>query len=270
MTPRKRKAVPDGATGLLFRALLQNEIAEWAQMPFITRACAVQLMRRLDANNEIVCAPGKTPYDAVYSVFGVQATERRRVREAIDELVAGRWMTLSSDRLTAHFPDLGGVRASFSSSKPSEPLTTDAENGSAVEESRVEEKREEESRAPDARPTHLRWDPAPIPDGVFSDTDKRLRDELATHQIAFTEMVCGAKMYHSIVYWVIDHVKLLKIPVTDVIRFTAYGFAKNAKAAREGHACSWLATNPRQYFEEGKRLLMNTTAEAYDDEEHPL
>ncbi len=281
MSGRKRKAVPDGATGLLFRALLQNEPPEWAQMPFITRACALQIMRRIDANNEIVCAPGKTPYDAVYLAFGVQPNERRRVKEAIDELARNRWVTLTEDRLRAHFPDLGASRPSQSGPQADSNLdqsgfqsdsgastvapksATSQEPGTEIQnqDAPTVEKRRGEEKKVEEREEERALDPM-----LWRAVDIGLRSEFKKHGIVFSDLT-GAS-WGKVVYWAIDHAEACREPTSVVAAKVALGFHANQKAKLHGYPLSYLVTNSRQFYEEGQRA--NMTPDTYEDEEMPL
>lgn len=158
---------------LVWRKLASDPTPEWQQLPILTRGVADEIMRRLDPENGIDCSDGVDPHEAVCMVTGAHPRERRRVREAIDELVRGRWLVLHGRRWLAFFPDLGKTRPSSERATPgrdgaateqrrSNPLTTqtptDEINSANTHEThtdstlrREEKRREEESRGEETR-----------------------------------------------------------------------------------------------------------------------
>lgn len=267
----RRRAVAAGSTGLLWRALLSAPPAEWQQLSMITRGIAAEIMRRLDASNAIVCAPGRSIHEAVFMVCGAHPNERRRIKEAVDELIAGRWATAQPGRLEVHFPDLGGTRpsvapdsnASTAALNTAEPLMFDSESAPAES---VEEKRgrgeEEERRGEGARTEEVIavWDPM-----VWTPTSAMLRAEFKKHGIVFTDLV--GPSWTKVVNWTLDFSEAIGKPGSYVITNLALGFAKNEKARLHGYPLSYVVTNPRQFYEEGVVL---TGEVVFENEENPF
>lgn len=93
-----------------WRKLWGDPGAEWQQLPVLTRGIADEIMRRLDNDCALVCAVGVDPRQAVARSIGAHGKERERVYEALDELVAGRWLAFIDGRWQAFFPNLGRTR----------------------------------------------------------------------------------------------------------------------------------------------------------------
>jgi hypothetical protein len=163
---------------LAWRKLLSNPPAEWQRMPMVTRGIGNEVLRLLDSDGEIECS-GEEPWAVVCRITGAHPNERRRVRDALDELVREGFLDViegSRGRvIVGRLPDLAarrkvrpasagdassvhpvGVQSASTEHPPSIQSASGASdfvdnpaqplNSASVEKRREEEKREEEKR----------------------------------------------------------------------------------------------------------------------------
>lgn len=262
MSKPRRKALAEGSTGLLWRALLSAPPAEWQQLSMITRGIADEIMRRLDASNAIVCAPGRSIHEAVFMVCGAHPNERRRVKEAVDELIAGRWATARPGRLEVHFPDVAGTRpsvgqASGASTEASNTAESHALGSEMLTSDAVEEKRREEEEK--------REEPRAVDPMLFRSIEIPLRAELRKRTIVWTELI--GPNWNRVVNWFIDFSPAIAKPSSYVIEMAVLGFWSNEKARLAGYPMSYMLTNPRQFYEAGIAIAGDTH---FENEEAPF
>lgn len=149
-----------------WRKLLSNPPPEWQRLSLITRGVGNEILRALDSDGRIDCG-NEDVASCVCRILGAHPKERKRIREAIDELVAEGFLSIESgavNTLSGHLPDLAGGRKkrrarpeegrreggessergrseSGNEANPAQPL-----NSAPVEEKRKEEKREDKIR----------------------------------------------------------------------------------------------------------------------------
>ena len=86
---------------LPWRKLYCDPRSSWTRLPLLTRGVGDELLRASDDDGRIVL-DGEAPAQVVYRLLAVHPMERRRVREALDELVLAGWVTLTRDAITVH------------------------------------------------------------------------------------------------------------------------------------------------------------------------
>lgn len=172
----------------VWRKLLSNPPPDWQRLPLLTRGVGNEILRALDAEGEIECGT-EDPMAVVCRVTAAHPKERRRVREAVEELVAEGWLTIDvvggRSVIRGHLPDLATRKRKATPRAPETPPTgTDGArsvSGTCAEDARsvrgegperalsvpgnapnsaeslntgpVEEKREEEKREEEITPT---------------------------------------------------------------------------------------------------------------------
>lgn len=104
---------------LTWRQLLSNPPSAWQRLSLLTRGVGDELLRALDGNGELDCGRDD-PFAVVCRITGAHPRERRRVREAIDDLIRERFLVLidrGGERvLRGQLPDLSTGRAPLEAS----------------------------------------------------------------------------------------------------------------------------------------------------------
>ncbi len=106
---------------LSWRKLLSDPPSAWMRLPLITRGVGDELLRAVDADGEIDCGT-EAPAVVVCRLAAAHPRERRRVAEAIDELVAAGFFALvvsdtGSRALCMQLPDISLARVPEASPK---------------------------------------------------------------------------------------------------------------------------------------------------------
>lgn len=100
-------------SGFTWRKLLLSPPPEWQRLALLTRGVGDELLRALDANNEIDCG-AEDAIGVVCRITGAHPKERRRVREAIEELEREGFIDLVSEGgrnlIRGHLPDVAPGR----------------------------------------------------------------------------------------------------------------------------------------------------------------
>lgn len=169
---------------LAWRQLLSDPPSAWMRLPLLTRGVGDEILRAVDANGEIDCG-SEPPATVVCRLAAAHPRERRRIVEAVQELIDARFLRLDQGDqgavLCVQLPDLSLARAperhpnrtrtepepnvepARSEPEPNveltrtqpeiEPNTAESLESSPVEKRREEKKtEEEEERKPETPP----------------------------------------------------------------------------------------------------------------------
>lgn len=248
---------------LPWRKLASDPSAEWQQLPLLTRGVAVELMRRLDPDDGLDCSHGVKPHDAICMVTGAHSRERRRVNEAIDELVRGRWLVLSGRRWLAFFPDLerarpsveqasamqrdvGGTATTLQRANPQNELTSRKDEN---HDRRGEEKREEkeESRGEEIGRSLARV--LPIASRKAEQTDDDVVRDAALEALKREELASPDDIDQlRLGGWCRRQADIAKRELADVAEDLLAGFVANERARKQGYPLAFLQKNPLEYW----------------------
>lgn len=258
-----------------WRPLLSDPGARWSYLPAITRGIADELMRRLDARHNLELG-GQPRAVAVARAIGAGPRERKRIAEAVEELIESGWMVERDGRLEASFPGIqrdsnelerepNGSRTGASGTRPSidrastehrpvpdgagsdtQPSTKVSESKESRQEKREEEIRGDEKRGEDARAP----DPDEAPDPmVVNATVVALRAALKKVGLTMTTGDMSSR-WQVLATWVLEHAaaQTPPMPSSQVIDRLVAGFAANERARAEGYPLAYLAKNPNEYL----------------------
>lgn len=110
------KRVSPESSRLPWRALFSDPPTAWQRLSLLTRGVGDELLRVIDRDGEIDCGR-EDPVAVVCRITGAHPRERRRVGEAVHELLAERFLVLvevdGEKRIRTELPDVAMARAEF-------------------------------------------------------------------------------------------------------------------------------------------------------------
>lgn len=87
-----------------WRRLAVSPSSDWTRLSLLTRGVGVELYRAADESGRISLG-GEAPTQVVCRLLAAHPRERRRVAEAIDDMLRAGWLGVSGDALTVHVGD---------------------------------------------------------------------------------------------------------------------------------------------------------------------
>lgn len=135
---------------LPWKKLFCDPRSSWTRLSLLTRGVGDELLRASDDDGRIVL-DGEAPAQVVYRLLAVHPLERRRVREALDELAIAGWLTITTAAIHVHVGEAQPQpKAEATSARPvpdSDPTPTRAEHDLCATQTQPE---------PDPDPTRAR------------------------------------------------------------------------------------------------------------------